>query len=350
MELKLQPKKGQEPVFRKSEALFRQVVECAPNAIVVIDSEGRIEMVNAVAEVLFGFDRTELLGQPVEMLVPERFRHGHPTMRAGYFATPRSRPMGAGRDLYGLRKDGSEVPIEIGLNPITTEEGPLVLSAIVDISDRKHKEEHIRAALEEKDLLLAEIHHRVKNNLQVIYSLLGLQSASIGDETALGMLRESQNRVLSMALIHQTLYQSKNFADVDFGMFFDSLIPALITSYGIDSDRIGVSVEASDIRLPIGAAIPCGLIVNELVSNAFKHAFPDDRSGTITIRMGAGGEDRVALAVIDDGIGLPDGIDMQNIPTLGLQMVTLLTDQLGGEISVQAREPTEFKLLLSVGD
>ena len=161
---------------KRLEERFRQVVESAPNAMVMISQRGEIEMVNAQAERVFGYARGEMLGQPIEMLVPERFRGNHPGLRGSFFASPKSRPMGAGRDLYGLKKDGSEFPIEIGLNPIETDEGTMVLSAIVDISDRKHKEESIHAALKEKDVLLGEIHHRVKNNLQIVHSLLDLQS------------------------------------------------------------------------------------------------------------------------------------------------------------------------------
>ena len=197
---------------KRLEERFRQVVESAPNAMVMITRAGVIEMVNTQAERVFGYARAELLGQPVERLVPERFRGGHPGMRGSFFAAPRSRPMGAGRDLYALRKDGSEFPVEIGLNPIETDEGTMVLSAIVDISDRKQKEERIVQALKEKDVLLGEIHHRVKNNLQIVYSLLDLQLARMSDPLVLDLLRDSQNRIRSMALIHQTLYQSKDFA------------------------------------------------------------------------------------------------------------------------------------------
>src|SRR5271168_2503463 len=163
----------------KNENRFRQMVEAAPNAVVMIGVSGRIEMVNAQAERVFGYDRDEMLGRPVEMLVPERFRVHHPSLRDSFFADPRSRPMGAGRDLYALRKDGTEFPVEIGLNPIETEDGMMVLSSIVDISDRKQKEERIQMALKEKDILLREIHHRVKNNLQIVHSLLDLQSARL---------------------------------------------------------------------------------------------------------------------------------------------------------------------------
>ena len=133
---------------KRLEERFRQVVESAPNAMVMISSSGKIEMVNAQAERVFGYDRKEMLGQSIEMLVPERFRQNHPDLRGSFFGKPLSRPMGAGRDLYGLKKDGSEFPIEIGLNPIETDEGTMVLSAIVDISSRKRLEERFRQVVE----------------------------------------------------------------------------------------------------------------------------------------------------------------------------------------------------------
>src|SRR6185369_2406241 len=133
---------------KRLEARFRQVVESAPNAIVMINGAGNIEMVNAQAERVFGYERVELLGRPIEMLVPERFRKAHPALRGSFFSRPESRPMGVGRDLYGMKKDGSEFPVEIGLNPIETEEGKMVLSAIVDISGRKRLEERFRQVVE----------------------------------------------------------------------------------------------------------------------------------------------------------------------------------------------------------
>jgi PAS domain S-box-containing protein len=329
---------------KRLEERFRRVVESAPNAMVMINRQGMIEMVNAQAEGVFGYPRNEMLGQAIEMLVPRRFQLAHPALRGAFFNDPLSRPMGAGRELYGLRKDGTEFPVEIGLNPIETEEGAMVLSAIVDISDRKHREEGIQAALKEKDILLGEIHHRVKNNLQIVYSLLDLQSGQIADPAVLGMLRESQNRIKSMSLIHQTLYVSKDFARVDFASFLDSLLPTLVSSYGVSADRVTLSINVDQVQLPINTAIPCGLVVNELISNALKHAFPNNMRGEIKIELKLDGGGDMVLVVTDNGCGIPEELDLSQTTTLGLQLVKLLGEQLGGALDVNRANPTRFHL------
>lgn len=341
-------KQSIERALEKSEARFRGVVEAAPNAMVMIGANGQIEMVNAQTELVFGYSRVELLGQPIEMLVPERFRGHHPKLRGAFFGDLQSRPMGAGRDLYGLRKDGSEFPVEIGLNPIETEEGTMVLSAIVDISDRKHKEDRIQAALEEKEVLLGEIHHRVKNNLQVIHSLLYLQSSKSEDDAVRRILMESQNRIRSMALIHQTLYESKDFAKVNFRKFLDTLVPNLVSSYSVDAGLVTLSISADEVSLPIDSAIPCGLIVNELISNALKHAFPDGQRGRIDVALTRESNSDVVLSVSDGGVGLPEMLDTARSATLGLQLVTLLADQLRGDLAIHRSNPTAFRLQFPV--
>jgi PAS domain S-box-containing protein len=331
-------------VRKRLEERFRLVVEATPNALVMVNRAGLIEMVNAQAEHMFGYSRTELLGQPVEMLLPEPLRANHPRLRGSFYADASSRPMGAGRDLNAVRKDGVEFPVEIGLNPIETDEGTMVLAGVVDISDRKREEERLRAALKEKEILLGEIHHRVKNNLQIVHSLLDLQSASISDPAAVEMLRDGQNRIRSMALIHQLLYFSKDFARVDFATFLDNLIPTLVSSYAIESDRFTISINAADGQLPLNAAVPCGLIANELISNAFKHAFPGERRGEITIELNRDGTDHAVLMVSDDGIGIPDDLVLESTSTFGLQLVMLLADQLGGELEIHRSAPTRFLL------
>jgi PAS domain S-box-containing protein len=327
-----------------AEQRLRQVVESAPSAMVMIGSSGIIEMVNVQAERVFGYARNELLHQPVEILVPDRFSRHHPEARNAFFREPLARPMGQGRDLYARRKDGSEFPVEIGLNPIETDEGTKVLSAIVDISDRKQKEQNIQAALEEKNLLLGEIHHRVKNNLQIVHSLLDLQSTRISDASVLEMLRDSQNRIRSMALIHQSLYLSSNFARVNIGNVMEALIPALLQSYSVDHNRIHYELDVADVLLPINLAIPCGLIINELISNALKHAFPGTRAGVIRVAIKQQTGNKVLLSVSDDGIGIESNADLQQTNTLGLQLVRLLADQLGATLSINRANPTCFAL------
>ena len=334
---------------KKLEDRFRQVVESAPSAMVMIGPLGRIAMVNAQSERLFGYGREDMLGQPIEMLVPVRYRANHPGLRMGFFAKPLSRPMGAGRDLYGLKKDGSEFPIEIGLNPIETDEGNMVLSAIVDISDRKQKEDRIEAALKEKNILLGEIHHRVKNNLQVVNSLLDLQIDRIQDDMVRDILRESQNRIKSMALIHQSLYESKDFGQVDFSTFLDSVAPTLISSYGVDAERISLDINAVEVQLPINAAVPCGLVTNELISNALKHGFPAGRRGEIKIDLSRESEGHAVLSISDNGQGIPEDLDLAKTDTLGMQLVHLLTDQLNGELTIHRANPTAFVLRFPTG-
>lgn len=329
---------------KRLEERFRRVVESAPNAMVMVNSQGRIEMVNTQAERLFDYSRAEMLGQLIEILVPERFRHDHPHKRQVFFGDLQSRPMGAGRDLFGRRKNGSEFPIEIGLNPIETEDGMMVLSSIVDISDRKQKEQRIQEALKEKDLLLGEIHHRVKNNLQVVYSLLSLQSSLIEDDGVKNMLIDSQNRIQSMALIHQTLYQSNNFARVDFGDFLDALIPTLVNSYSVSGKQIDLKIDAGDVYLPINSAIPCGLLINELITNALKHAFTDRQQGEIKVTIRMPENEQIELIVSDNGSGISQELNLDMIDTLGLRLVNLLSQQLNGSLHIQRHDPTQFIL------
>ena len=331
---------------QRAEERFRHIVDSAPNAMVMINDSGTIEMVNTQTESVFGYAREELLGQPIEMLVPERYRHQHPTLRSAFFTDPNSRPMGNGRDLFGRRKDSSEFPIEIGLNPIQTDEGIKVLSAIVDITERKAKELKIEAALVEKNILLGEIHHRVKNNLQIIHSLLDLQSTRVSDQKTLDILRDSQNRIRSMAIIHQTLYQANDFANVNFSAVLETLVPAIAETYSLHRESITYSLNVSKVLISINLAIPCGLIVNELITNALKHAFTGRESGEIVVSLSQEGQ-QITLSVSDNGIGIGADIDMENHSTLGVQLIYLLAEQIHATFDITRSNPTRFELVFS---
>lgn len=200
------------------------------------------------------------------------------------------------------------------------------------------------ALLDEKEVLLKKIHHRVKNNLQVISSLLNLQAAKISDPDTKDLLRESQNRVRTMALIHEKLYQSSDLAQVNFKSYLQSLLTYLTQSYRERSVNVTAQIEAEDIMLDIDAAIPCGLIVNELVSNSLKYAFPDNQPGTIKLTCHQPRAGHYVLAISDDGIGLPDGFDIAKAPSLGYKLVVNLTAQLEGKLDLSSDRGTTCRI------
>jgi two-component sensor histidine kinase/CheY-like chemotaxis protein len=201
----------------------------------------------------------------------------------------------------------------------------------------------LRASLREKEILLKEVHHRVKNNLQVIASLLRLQASTIADSALHELFRESQNRVHAMALIHEQLYQAPDLARVDFAAYLRGLATSVLRSYIAVSAQVGLAFDADTVALDIDTAIPLGLILTELVSNSVKYAFRDDQPGTITIGLSADAATLV-LTVRDDGVGLPESFDLQTVGSLGLQLVGDLTQQLGGTATIDRRGGTAFQI------
>jgi PAS domain S-box-containing protein len=324
---------------RASEARFRALLESAPDGIVVVDSHGTIVIVNSQTERLFGYTREELIGQPVEMLVPDSVRATHESYRVNYAADPKLRPMGAGRSLSGRTKAGDEFPVEISLSPLVTDQGRMVMSIIRDITERRKAEETIQASLREKEALLREIHHRVKNNLQVTSSLLRLQAAAVADAPTREMFEETENRIRSMALVHEKLYQSTNLSRIDFADYVRSLGDLLFRSSAINPENVTLVVSGPETFLSIEVAVPCGLIVNELLSNALKHAFPENRRGQIRVQLDARPDNWTCVSIRDDGIGFPMNFDLARTGTLGLQLVHALVQQIDGRITIEAVKP-----------
>ncbi|MEC4749833.1 PAS domain S-box protein [Methylomicrobium sp. Wu6] len=617
---------------KRLEARFRAAIECAPTGMVMIDGEGEIVLVNAQTEHLFGYERNELLGQTVEILLPEHFRAKHPPQRKAFFCAPEARRMGHGRELFGRRKDGSEVPVEIGLNPLRTDEGPFVLAAIVDITERKraeaasreseerfrlmvegvqdyaifmldpkgriiswnvgseritgyeageiigrhfslfyteqdaaakkpaleleeatregryveealrvrkdgshywanviltalrdsagklrgfakvtqditerkqaeekilrinseleervacrtreletanvrlikelaerHRAEaetdqfftmsadlicivgadgrlrrvntafettldyslaelsnrpllnfvhpddlpstlaemeklargeptiryenryrckdgfykwlgwtsqpapgygfyaiarditerkldeaRIATSLHEKEVLLKEIHHRVKNNLQVIASLLRLQADTLADPAARELFMESQRRVRSMALVHEQLYQSSGLANINMPEYISSLVNYIRRSYSHSPAAIRFRIEIADIELDIERAVPLGLIISELVANGFKHAFRDPPAapaGELRVILTSTEADDLTLEVGDNGCGIPDGVEIDKPSSMGLHLVQSFVLQLNGRMTVQRQPHAVFSIVIPV--
>jgi len=325
--------------LQTSTALMHSLFEDNPDAILVVDATGRIVEASPRTETLFGYPRAVLLTLTVESLLPKRYRTTHSASRAAYTAKPHTRMMGRTLPLYGLRAGGGEFPVDVMLSPMVGSGESLIIAIVRDITERRRAE----AEIAEKTILLQEIHHRVKNNLQVIASLLSLQAGAAETPEARAALAECQGRVRSMSLLHQQLYEHQSFAHVDLGDYLSELAQHAITSTEVTN--VNVEFDLTPLKLDLHRAVPCGLLVNELLTNACKHAFPDGRAGTVRLELHVPGESEMALLVIsDNGVGLPEGFVPGQSTSLGLQLVPLLAEQFGGELIVKQGVGTRYEL------
>lgn len=329
--------------LREHEERFREfAANVRDYALLQLDADGRIVSWNTGAERVLGYAESEILGRPVAVLfTPEDVAISAPEKEM-------ERAVTAGRSVderWHVRKDGTRFWASGVLTPMRDEKGRLRGFAKVmrDETERRRSDEQLRRSLREKEVLLQEIHHRVKNNLQVISSLLRLQSEHIANERTRGLFEEARNRVQAIGGIHELLYRSPDLAHIDFGVYLNRLARDLFAFYRITEDGLHLAIQVSHTSLDIKQAIPCGLIVNELVTNCLKHAFPDGRSGTISVSLDCS-QARCLLVVHDNGIGLPEGFDWEQADSLGLQLVQVLTRQLDGAISVDRISGTRFEI------
>jgi PAS domain S-box-containing protein len=320
--------------------LFRLVFEFGPDAMVIVDGEGRVALVNVQLERIFGYRRDELIGQAIEILIPQRFVSRHVEYRTAYAAAPYTRSMGAGGELFGRRKDGTEFPVDIILSPLSLDRGNIIVAGVRDISERLRDEAQ---DAHRQEVLLQGIHHRVKNDLQIISSLLYLQSIAISHPKVQAILDESRARIRSIALIHEKLSRAGELARVDFAEYVRDLIADLYRAHDISQDTIRLSLDIADVVMGIEKATPCGLIINELVANALKHAFPGGKTGTLAVEFSRGG-DGFLLKVSDDGLGLPSDFDWEALKSMGLRLVKDLTTQLAGTIAIDRTQGTAISI------
>jgi PAS domain S-box-containing protein len=244
------------------------------------------------------------------------------------------------------RKSGVKVWFEIYLNPIYDENANVkeVSGIGHDITEKKDAESKIKQSLKEKEVLLKEVHHRVKNNLQVISSLLNLQSSYVSDKKVIELLKESQNRIKSMSFIHESLYQSDDFSKVKFATYIQHLTSNLLLSYNPKGKKISLKQKIDDVFLNLDLAIPCGLIINELVSNSLKYAFVKKGKGELVLSIKVDKKDNVKILITDNGSGLPREIDYRNTQSLGLQLVMVLVSQLKGTIKLDNKKGAKFAI------
>lgn len=331
-------------LYKKTE----QILESTGEGIFGIDLKGYCTFVNKSAIAMLGFDPLQN-----HKKIHELIHHSYPDGKKYhekdchiYKALVSKSGCIKDNEVF-WRADGTSFPVEYSSNPII-EKGEVKGGVVTftDITERKKSEKIIEDSLKEKDVLLREIHHRVKNNMQIISSLLNLQSSYFQDSEAVNVFKESQNRIRSMALIHEKLYQTGNLVGVKLGDYVQDLASHLMSSYSLDSNKIKLITDIDNVSLGIDTAISLGLIVNELLSNAFKYAFPNDASGEIKLSYKPSDENNSTLIISDNGIGFPQNIDFKQTESLGLQLVNTLVEQLEGNIELSRNGGTEFKIVL----
>ena len=356
-----------EQSLRESERVYRAIGESIDYGVWLCDAEGRNTYVSPSFLKLAGITQEQCSDSGwVDVLAPHNAER---TLEAWKKCVETRGKWDWEHHFRGA--DGNLRSVLARGVPITDEQGKLLSWAGInlDISQLKHVErqlqsaydelevriqertaeltnvnEMLRRSLEEKEVLLREVHHRVKNNLQVVSSLLHLQSLNTRDSASVAMFQESRLRVQSMALVHERLYRSRDLAQIEFTDYLQGLANSLFESYRIDTGRIRLETHVDQVRLAIDTAVPCGLLINELVSNCLKHAFAGRTRGCIRIELQAITEHEVLLCVADDGIGLPPEIEPESVQSFGLQVVTALVDQLHGTFEVRRNEGTEIHI------
>jgi len=247
-------------------------------------------------------------------------------------------------EFNGLKRDGTPIVCEVLGARIEYGGKPALQGAVLDVTDRSLAEKKIRTSLREKEVLIREIYHRTKNNMQVISSLISLQSRKLTDPKAEELFRETQQRIRTMALVHEQLYQSQDLSRIDFGIYLRILGDHLLRFHRIESGRIGLEIETADIALDIQTAVPLGLIANEIVSNSFKHAFPDGRPGMIRLRFQREPDGGLVLEIRDNGVGMPAEIEIGKTDSLGLGIIISLVDQINGRLDLVREGGTAFRI------
>lgn len=326
-----------------SKDYVENIIQSMFDALIVTSKDLTMQTVNKAICDMLGYRSEELLGRPVKML----FSNNASDIGCKCHERLGKECLTINIEKACYAKDGREIPVLLSISTMCDGKGNILGIVFVakDITERKRAEEKIKKSLEEKETLLKEIHHRVKNNLQIVSSLLDHQTQFIKDQNVINIFAESQNRIISMSLVHEKLYQSKDLSRINFDTYVYDLVAGLFQSYDVNHGKVALNLIIEDIQLDIDSAIPCGLIINELATNTLKYAFPADRKGEFRILFHRIDGDMLELIVGDNGIGLPEGLDFRKASSLGLHLVTILAEnQLHGEIKQNRNNGTEFQI------
>ena len=336
-------RKQAETALREAEEQFRSIVETAPSILMISDVEGNNIYVSPNCEEISGYTQEELQSSLIWWVHEDDM----PKAKELFDRTFRDGVGSKDFEYKAVKKNGDLWHASSSWEPLKDEGGKFkgIIFQTIDVTEHKRAEDQLKSSLKEKEVLLREIHHRVKNNLQVVSSLLNMQARATKNKNVKDILSESRNRLNAMALIHSQLYEGGNLSEINMNGFMDKLVVQLLQIHSVPETKITPVVHAVDCSLPISTAVPVGLIANELLTNAFKHAFVNRKEGMIEVSLGASGNGKIGLTVSDDGVGLPEGFDINTSKTLGLHVVKILAeDQLDGNLKVFSDKGATFKV------
>lgn len=325
-----------EEKIRKSEEKYRSVVENAADIIITTDNKSNIQFVNHARE---GTSAEEVIGKSIYGFIAPEYHDLVKQKLKKIYETKKSQSY----EIQGVSRDGSRAWYSTNAGPIFSEQEVVGVTLITrDITERILAEEKTRHSLKEKEILLKEVHHRVKNNLQIILSILNLQYANISDDKTLDLLRDVRSRIKAMSFIHELLYQANDFSSINFSEYISNITTNLIYSY--TQKEIDLKLDVGNVFLDLDRAIPCGLIINELLTNALKYAFKEEEEGEVSISLKQT-DGYIRLTVADNGKGFPAGIDYRNTESLGMQLVMTLVQQLRGEITLDNTKGAKYTIV-----